>query len=356
MAIYYVIYGAIGLYAAFLSTLGVRNNRRRKAVCAFAFLILALMFGLRHPYMGVDLGYGTGTGYLASFKRIAGFSWKEAFQKDWLNYEQGYILLNKFMAIVSSNEQYFLGCCAVISLLPVMYVISKESSMPVFSIYLYMGLPAFLMLYSGMRQAIAMGLCSLAMMFINQRRPKAFILTVALASTVHYSAFIFGMAYPLYHLRMNSQVRIATIFIIPVVYVFRSKLFSILSKLFKENAVPDNNGAFMLAAVFALVYVFCVIYTDHSKEENGLMNIYLVACCAQAMGGVYQTILRVGYYFMFSLVLLLPMMIHRQNERNARILMICIGTCFVLFGLSSIEGSTWPRANPYYWFWESLPF
>ena len=352
MGVYYIIYMLILMVSVLLYAKDFNKQKAKKIICIVAFVSLFLMFALRHPRMGIDLGYRQSNGYLASFSTIARFSWFDAFQNKVMHYERGYILFNKLVSVFSENQQFFLAVSAFVTLLPIVYVIFKDCDYPDLAIYVYIGLPSFMMTYSGVRQAIAISICFLALMYIINKKPIKFILTVLLAMTFHDSAWIFLLAYPVYYLPMNRSRRMYSYLAIPFVYVFRYQLFSVFHVLFKEEMAPDYNNAFTLFFIFSLVYVFCGIFSDESERTAGLKNIFFVGCGIQALGGVQSTVMRVGYYFMNALILLLPLLVAKmQNRQNARIIKIVVSICFILFGLYSIRRGSWSKSYPYDWFW-----
>ena len=353
MAEYFATYFLLGLIPMLIRKIRLKN--KKKTICVWQFLLLFILLGFRHPSMGVDLGYGSFYGYLGRFSNIASFSWKQAFTEEVANYERGYILFNKLISLISNKEQFLLICCAFVSILPIMYVIYKKSVSPTFSVYIYLGLPIFLLLFSGLRQNIAIGICFVSFLFIQDHKPAKFVLCVLFASWFHSSALMFLLAYPVYHVKLGPSLRKLTVPMLAVVYVFRYPIFYVVGRLFKDNPVADNNGAITLFLVFTLVYVFDILYMDRSDEENGLLNIFYVACCAQAIGGVYSTVIRVGYYFMTPLLLLLPLIIQKVAKRkDALFLKILIGLCFIAFGLYSIRNGSWAESYPYYWMWEEV--
>ncbi len=354
MFIYILIYAVVFLMVLIWKD-HVDQKKVNQLICIVGFLLITLMLGLRHPYMGVDLGYLRSTGYLGSFDRIANISWKEIFDYNILNYERGYIVFNKFVSSIFNDRQFFLMACAIICILPIAYLVYKRSCSTWQSFIVYLGLPCFLMTYSGLRQAIAISLCFYSIKYIQDKRIYKFIFLVLIASAFHSTALIFLIAYPFYYLKMSLNMRIFTIIFIPIVYIFRNPLFTLLSSIFKDDAIADNNNSITLLLVFSLVYIFCIVYNDHSEEQNGLANLFLMACICQVFGGVYNTAIRVGYYFMIALVLLLPSTLKNMTSRyNKNTFSTATIMCFTLFGLYSIYASTWARACPYYFFWQNV--
>ncbi len=356
MAIYFCIYMFIGFVPLFINKLTGNPTKRRKFCVWIGFFSLFLLFALRHPSMGGDLGFGTDTGYLARFDQIAQLSWKEAFQEKVVNYERGYILLNKLVGSIWNNEQFFLAICALCSILPCSYVLYKKSVDTPFSYIVYMGLPAYMMLFSGLRQGLAIGFCFLSILFIEDKKWLKFIITVWFASLFHQTAIIFLIAYPLYHFKMGYVGRLFSLLLLPIVFLLRTPLFLLLSKILKEDALPDDNGAITLLLVFCVIYVFCFLFARKNKQLNGYLNLFYIACICQVFGNIYSTAMRVGYYFMMAAVLLIPRVINElDEEKNVKqAIKITVILAFVAFGLYSIYTSSWAEAYPYYWFWRNI--
>lgn len=356
MTVYFALYFLIALFSILYSARCKTEKTRNALLCWTVFFLVFLLLALRNETMGVDLLSKDMTGgYLVAYDALAKKPWSVIFD-GYLNYEAGYIFLNKLVALLSGgNRQVFLAVCALGSLLPVAYMIYRNSDTPAFSFLIYMGLPVFLLLYSGLRQSLAIGLTFLSIRFIQKRKPIPFILLVLAASQFHYSAYLFLLAYPIYYLRMNTALRVVSVFVLPVVFLLRHPLFSILSKLLKQNAAVDDNGAVTLFLVFFAIYFFCFIFTDESEEQNGYTNLFFLACFCQAFGSVNSIAVRVGYYFMMPLALLLPKAVDSMRvEQERRLAKIVIAACFALYGLYAIYSSTWAEANPYHWFWETV--
>lgn len=355
MVIYFVLYSAIGFTALFIKNLKADYTKRRFLFCMIAFVLLVLLFSVRHPSMGVDLQYDSTNGYIGQFQQISQLSFTELFSTSILSYEIGFVIFNKLISYISTDVQFYLFACTFFAVCPITYVIYKYSKSPLFSFLIYIGLPSFLMLFSGMRQILAIGLCTIALKFIFEKKLFKFIITVIFASLFHYSASIFLIAYPCYYLKFNNIGRVASLILIGLIFVFRVPIFNFLSQLYKEEAEIDNNGAIGLFIVFVLVYVYCFIFSKTNTDVRGLLNIFFLACVCQAFSGIYSTAMRIGYYFMIPLILLLPNVVNKIDDVKVReISYIFISVAFIIFGLISIYNSSWAMSYPYYFFWETV--
>lgn len=356
MQVYYYTYFAIYALETLLGYVVDDEKKRKTLFCLISGAILICLIGLRHPSMGWDLGYmRKGNGYLESFNVLNTYSLDEVVMMDrYLNYERGYIIFNKLVGMISNNQQFFLFVCAVFSFVPIFFYIKRKSTLPLLSVFILMGLPVFFMLYSGLRQIIAIAITVYSVKYVEKKQIIPFILTVLLASTFHKTALVFLVAYPLYYVRMNDLWKLITVLALPVVFLFKKPLFSILSKVFKDNAVVDDNGAITLFLIFCAVYIYLILLNKKFDEsQNGVVNLFYIACVCQAFGGIYQTAMRVGYYFMIYLIVALPNTItQNKNKQEYQTNYLIILIAFLVFGLYSIRTSTWAMAYPYYFFWE----
>lgn len=358
MTIYFFLYGILALFAIISLKASKNKNGKpnvKKRITRGCFLLLLLLVGLRHPSMGIDLVYGsTWTGYIYSFHQISSMSWGEVITLErFFNYDKGYILLNKLIGSVFANTQFFLAVIALISLISVFYLIEKKSDAPLVSVIIYLGLPCFLVLYSALRQGIALGLSLLSVRFIEEKKPIKFILLILLAMCFHSTSVIFLLAYPIYHIKLNKMLRWTSVWMLPVVWMLKKPIFIIASQIFGREPSIDNNGAITLFLVFSVIYIFCVVYSK--SEHQGYLNLFYVACCIQALGGLNSIIIRAGYYYMIVLVILLPNVLESMQSRiSRRLIKGLVVVCFAAFGIYSIYTTDWAMAYPYIPFWRNI--
>ena len=362
MTIYLIFFALLALMAVLFYYPKSNKKQFNKLFTLIIFVSLLLIVGLRHPSMGNDLKYGESYGYLGSFDIIADMSWTEVFSLDsFLNYETGFIFYCKIVSSIWNNQQFFLFITAFLSNFPIFLAIYKKSENAIMSSVIYMGIPAYFMIYSGLRQSLAIGICFFAMLLLMKEKKKfyiyaLFVLIVLFATTFHSSAIVFLVALPLYFIKLNKVARWISVGVLPVIYIGRYWLFSMLSRLFSNDAVAEETGALTLLLVFVGIYVFCIIFENNNgKEYNWFMNLFYVACVCQVFGSVYNTAMRIGYYFMVALVLLLPKLISNMKvKNNALFANIGVNLAFAGYALYSIYTSTWAMAYPHHFFWEII--
>lgn len=345
MTVYVVLY--LVLFA--LLVVEKKIDSGKKIAFVIASLSLICIVGLRKECMGIDL-----PGYLHSFDYLSRLSLSDAFQIDhFRNYEKGYIFFNALFGVFSSNEHAFLFSCVLLSFMPIAIFAYKNSPKFSLSIIVYLALPPFLLLFSGLRQSLAIGLCLLSFEFIKKRNFALFSILVVLAMSFHSSAILFFIAYPLYAIKLDMKGRWMSVFCLALVYVVKVPVYFILARLLKESPSIDNNGAVLLMVFFLLIYIFCFFYSRQTKHENGLLNIFWVACFCQIFGSLNFIAIRAGYYFMLALVPLLPLVLDDVDDMYEKVnLKIVVLTCFVIAGIFFIYNGSWAQAYPHYWFWE----
>lgn len=362
---YVVVYGL--MFGAVV--LSQKNTDKKQAnkiyMLSFALLWIALL-ALRHPSIGGDLGYVPwgpgGNGYLQGYYDIGQKDALDVLFQPYKNYERGYAVMNWVLNWFSSNYRLLLVVCAVIPITVMSIWIYKNSVHPFLSTLIYLGLPCFVINFSTLRQVIALSITVCAFHFLKKRDLLPFIAMVILAAGFHKSALVFLFAYPIYWFKMNRTLRNLTLAVPMLVFLLKNQLFKVMMILVGWGGTePDNNGAVNLFLIFYAMYIYTVVFaSDDSNLENGTRNLFFVAVCVQAMGGVYTGILRLGYYFIIYAVLLIPEVLehHRlaKNEdavKNYTMIYCFIALCFTLNGLRLLQTENWwAMVIPYRFLWQ----
>lgn len=354
MIIYYLLFLSFPFFYCIFGKVTCFGNEKMIRACiygTFIFLILAL----RHPTMGIDLNPYGNHGYIPSFYFFSSLSFKDLIGTiPLVHAEPGYVFMNWLLVFLSSDSQILLIACAFLSIIPIAVLFYKESDSLELSYIIYLSLQSFLICFSGLRQGIAVGICMIAFLFLLKRNSIKFFLFVLFATLFHSSSILFLIAYPLYYLKIKKDYRWLTVLVLVISFVFKGPLFSVLSKILKENAVANeavNTPTYFI--VFSAVYIFCFTFAEDKEENNGFLNLVFLACFCLAFSNIFSIAIRAGYFFMNFLPLILPRAINGIDNRYFKIVVhIIVVFSFSIFALNSLSSSFWAMSNPYHFFWE----
>lgn len=334
----------------------LNTKPKRLFVTFLCGCILIALVGLRHPSMGYDLGWKVNYGYLGSFQILASLDWGVS---DFQNYEVGYIFFNKLVSLFTNDAQAFLFICAACSILPFIYIIYKESKDIQTSFILLFGSPVFTMMFSGLRQALAIGILTLSIRFIKEKRIIPFVILVAVACLFHNTSFLFLLAYLIYNFGklFNKKIMLLVLFSI---FILRRPLLQSVGGLVSSKNVIINSGSinFFLAS-FVLLLFLLLATKDNDDEINGMIKIYYLACICTMFSSVNPLAMRASFYFYVILVILVPVLYDDAKVESIKIkiqpkggLDLLVNIIFIALGIFFVLTTDWAQAYPYYFFWE----
>lgn len=353
MTMYFILYLLI-ILMSFIGKYNHTKNNKKLTIILFSLIILVI--GLRSTSMGNDL-----QGYIYSYRISADLSLKNfiIMRKD--NYEIGFIIFIKVLSLINSNPNFFLFMCTAASVLPVAYCVFKTKTNSFLAIITYMAVPSFLMLYSGLRQSIALGICFYSILFVKEKKLKPFVITVLIAYLFHSSALLFLISYPVYWYRVNPKFRPYTLLIIVIIYIFRSELYLMLGSLLFDSVymVLNQTNSYGVLLFLILNYVIGFLFSNknskYNYEMNGYLNILFIGIVCQTFASVSSVAMRVAEYYILILVLMVPKLIGQLKfKTNKFFLYNCYSIALILLGLLFLYqgGNSWAQSFPFYWFWQ----
>ena len=180
MIIYYFMMILWLVYAALIH---IRfSNPSAFTVAALPFFTLLLVVGLRGSGVGTDT-----LGYISEFQDA---------DSRYRITEFGFSYFIKFLHGAGLDTTQFLMMVSVITTGSIAWVVHKYSKNITLSYLLYLNLGYMAFSMSGIRQAIAISITSVALIFLIKNKKIVFIVLVLLAATFHNSALIFMLVLP----------------------------------------------------------------------------------------------------------------------------------------------------------------
>ena len=331
------------------------NDRRQKIIVWIFFGCLFILLALRHEDVGVDMER-----YLNHFKSISDDTLGEILKDK--TQEQGFWILNKFISIFSTSERFYLVVMAACTLIPVAILYSKNSENAMLTIAIFIVMSNFAIMFTAIRQAIAVGIVALSYKYVKEKKFWKFLIFIVIAFFFHQSALIALLLYPFYHMNITKMKLLFFVPVLGFVLAFNKPIFEFLLQFlgeYGENYEAEETGAFMMILLIA-VFVFAayVIPTDENMDEEtkGLRGISVLALLLQTFSLVSTVAMRMNYYFILFIPLLMPRIFNRCAEKNIRayktlslLLAVFLIAYFIYKG---ITGGDILEMYPYKFLWE----
>lgn len=340
---------------------GEEVSEKNFAIPVF-FCLLWILLACR----GIDIGKDT-RNYQWFFEQYANGSFLQALTGE---LEPLFGLLNWLLSkLTGGNFQVYLGIVAAITIIPIALLYNQDKRHSYLKIILFLNMSVFVMLFSGIRQAIAMGIGLIAFQFVKKKKLILFLIMVVVAMAVHQSAFMLFFMYPLYYLKLNKKHAFFVIPLIALVFVFNEPIFKVLLNIisllgtrYDDYVVIENTGAITMIVCFAAFTLFAYIIPDDIKvdaEFIALRNYLVLVTILQCFAPLHNLAMRMNYYYILFVPIVIPKVIDyaeirwREVAKLAEIVLCVFFTLYFIFtvytGCQSGGGSL--DTYPYIPFW-----
>lgn len=290
-----------------------KRSRNRVVVVAFFAVYIACVC-CRSSTVGADT-----TNYIHLFDVGSAFGWESVSQNREL--EMGFVFLSSIISLFGGHE-LFLIVTGLISVIPVAVLYYREAeSGPLCCSFFLISL-LFEFFFSGIRQGLAIGFGIVAFSFVEKRKLLPYLLFVALAISMHKSAFVLLALYPIYHAHITQKWIPFVALTIVVILFSRDTLFNtILFPLFGESYLDGygyltgESGQVGLSILFLLLAIYACVVLDPKKTDQktiGFRNLLLLAAAVHLFTPLHPTVCRINYYF----IPFIPLAISRVNNRS----------------------------------------
>lgn len=249
--------------------------------------------------------------YASGFFSMAQSGFSSMSYEDW---EIGYVLLNKIIAIFSVKPAVFVMVTSVLSLIGPFYLIWRYSVNPFMSVFLYLNMYLFYMDLNFIRQAIAMSILCFAYGFLRDKKFWRFLLLVAVAATFHMTVLYMIPVFLVALLKISPQSMTLYLFGLLFYYILSDGVLNILlSKFHTEYAgsVFIESGVYFYYAFFPLLLCAGMVALSFYLKEmprslHVLMHMTLMMGFWQIVMTKHSIFERFSYYTMIFVVLAVP--------------------------------------------------
>jgi hypothetical protein len=340
--IYYII-TAVFICFALLELYPVKRNLIF-GVAALATVFLILFAAIR-KHTGPDYG-----SYL--------ILWNDAYATDPYDRsnEPFYFYLQYVLKFVFGLEfQSLIICFAVLSISLKFRAIQKWSPYFFVSLLLYFNISFLNQDFGQIRQGLATSITILSIQYVLEKRFRPFLLTVLLATSVHYTAIIFLLLYPLANIRLKLHAMMLiwlaafglsyffTAFETLLAYVgsvlfpeLNSKIFIYLTDEMYSKRLGFTPGMSLRFVNLAIMYL-AVKPEEHNTERNLsriLVNSYFIGGCIFFLLNILAIFAaRSSVYFTVIDFIALPLALQAISSRPIRYLVAFYIFLYVLYNI-----------------------
>ena len=294
------------------NSIDYEKKNQRSMFCFFA--LMTILVALRHESVGTDT-----KNYIYFFEKFSKLSWEQLGKE---SVEWGFTYFNKFVSLFSKEPQVFLAVTAIVTIAMIYPTYKRLCLDPSLTIVLYVTMSTFVMMFSGIRQMLAIGIGMLAYECTRRKKLIPFILCVIFAVMFHTSAFILVFMYPLYYARITKKWLIVVVPVLAIVFLFNRQIFTIMGFLLERfteyNTKISQTGAFTMLILFVAFAVFAFLIPEDDSldtEAIGLRNFLLLSVVLQMFAPLHTIAMRMNYYYIIFIPLLLPKIIEAKSSR-----------------------------------------
>ena len=335
-------------------TVEQRIKSERKIIVVF-FVILFLLLAFRSKDIGVDLDT-----YEYFFYRVKNLKWGSVWGA---SPESFFSILNKIISYIGGDFQFFLAVVAFITVVPFAVFYYKECENALLTISIFINVSIFTMFFSGLRQTIAFSIGIIVFYCVKKKKKLAFLLWVLVAYLFHNSAFLLLILYPIYHIKLTKKSFKLIVPIMVVVFIFKKQVFNFLLDFLSDDYLDkygkyQETGAYTIFILFVLftIYSFVGIEDEHlDKNTMGLRNILVVATCFQMFVSLHNVAMRMNYYFIPFIPVVISKITASSNKEERNIVRIINSVLIVFFLVyffyTAYTGEDILEVFPYKTFW-----
>ena len=341
------------LFPHFMRIRGLDDDSYKRASIFAFFFVLLFMCAFHAKSVGND-----SASYLMMFKRFSRWSLSRV-----LTYkEPAFALLCKGISMLTDQYQWLVIIVSLISVLPIMTLYVDEVEYPMTTIALFVFTSNFYMLFSGMRQAIAISLGIFAYQMVKRKQLAPFLLIVVLAFLFHRSALMLVFMYPLYHMRLMKRSLFVVVPVMLLIFVCNRQIFGFLQGIIQDYEHIGNresNSFMMLLLLIAFSALSYVIPDDNQLDADaiGLRNFLLMTTAVQMFVPLNFLVMRMGYYYLIFMPITVPKMLQAYSVKWRQVAVAAHYVLLLYFTLHFFLSA--PAANtlnifPYRFFWEMV--
>lgn len=338
-----MIYAAVAFTIVMLCSAGYGKIKQGNTVpLAGSAVALCIFAGLRDVSFGPDLlAYRNRFLHYVPFVSYAEIvaQYKKGTMKDALFY-----IIMKFFSDMGCSYQFFIAALTAFYIVTITILIAKNSEKPIISFMMFMSLSWLQFSFTGLRQSLAMGLCTIALiLLLNDKKSIASIILILIAGFVHSSAWIFLIAPAVFRFGIKiEKIKFIQVTLISTAVsllggsIFRKVVAAIAWNdtlaNYANSEISLNWTGFIIQLCFAMVsYVFYDSTVEKDSRYISLYSLMTIGLCFQAFSSVVAEMFRISMYFSIASICVYPAAIKTIKRDDYKSIAFYVSVMFLIY-------------------------
>lgn len=323
---------------------------------------LFFISSLRSRQIGIDLKR-----YIPRFYLIARTEWGSMFSlRHKVDFEYGYILYNKIISIFFNHGQMLIVITSAIIMISFAYFIKKYSKIPWLSFFLFITLAFYGRSFNVLRQYIAMSILIFSIKYIKERQLLKFLICITIAMSIHTTAFVFIILYPMYNIRISYKYLISFSIFSSIIgfssryIIYFGLKYTQYDKFIQKigSGLGNGTGEGMLIVLIGVIVGMLIFKNNFEHVDNNSrlwFHMLLIAIFFNILSLNLAVFERVMRYFMIAMIVSIPNTIYSVTDKKLKyigIIAVLVLTSLYYFNIVMIDYSSSSGIIPYRFMWQ----
>lgn len=335
----------------------VKNGGKsyKKLFCFLVSMQFVLISGLRAITIGADTPV-----YEELFVYYHSITWKEMLDYfiamftqsgTYESRDMAYYLFTKIFSTIVPSYRAFLFFVIIVFMAGFTKFIYKYSADCCLSYLIFASFMFAFFGLTGIRQTFAVILCVfIGFELIKERRFLPFLITVLVACMVHKTSIIFLPFYFVYNIRITKLYKVMVFIVFGTVFLLKNKLALFLTNgTYSVYAGRPGQGPYNLLLFITMIVFMSLLLYEKLSQRNKMVNVYInavvIGMFILELSLSIPILVRLSYYFIIFIVLLIPEIFQIIDIRGRRILMPVFSIALCLLMIKS-------GTPPYQFMWQ----
>lgn len=332
--------------------------RQEYLIAKFGMIMLFLLLALKKYTVGIDI-----SGYKDQYELARIMPWSNF---DYVYFENGYLLLTKIFSKAGVSFQLFMACTYAALCHAVYLLIRKYSPSAIVSITIFIGYNFLVFSISGVRQTLAMAICTYAFLSCAQYSKKGIIAAIILTATavsIHESAIVFFAVLGVM-LWMNREMIVSAWVILTIaVLALRTQIWAVVYFLYGQiitDLSVSETFIFLTGMTFFAGFTYYYYKSKHRVLNVNervafhydaflLRAVFLCLMCHVVFAG--GTLVRANMYFTLMLIPGIPLWTSKYPYQLRMLLNLAMIVLQLALFADSLSINQFEMC-PYLFFWQ----